>query len=229
MGVIAVVVAGGPLELPWVGAPPPFEQVIAVDGGLDAALQAGLRPTVLLGDLDSVSPAALRWAHDCGLTIIRHPTDKNDTDTALALASVSASDHLDQVDVVLLGAATTDRFDHLLGSLAALGTPELAAARSITAHLGGTAVHVLHPGARRALRLGAGRTLSLLALHGPCTGVSIAGVRWPLADATLPTASTLGISNETVLLTVTVTVTTGVLTLIVPPPFAPGQSEETTS
>jgi len=229
MGVIAIVVAGGPLELPWAGAPPPIERIIAVDGGLDAALHAGLHPSMLLGDLDSVSPAALQWAHDHGLEIVRHPTDKNDTDTALALASVAASDHLSDIDVVLLGAATTDRFDHLLGSLAALGAPELASARSITAHLGGTTVHVLHPGSHRSLRLGPGRTLSLLALHGPCTGVGIDGVRWPLRDATLPIASTLGVSNETVLPTISVTVATGVLTVIVPPTLTRDHAEATPS
>ena len=130
MGVIAVVVAGGPLEPPWPGAPPPFEAVIAVDGGLDAALAAGLVPTLLLGDLDSVTPAGLRWADEHGLPVMRHPADKDDTDTALALAEIVRTADLAATDVIVLGASTIDRFDHVLGTLIALGAPALAGARS---------------------------------------------------------------------------------------------------
>jgi len=234
MGAIAVVVAGGPLVAPWSGAPPPFDRVIAVDGGLDAALDAGLEPTVLLGDLDSVSSAGLAWATDRGLPVVRHPTDKDDTDTALALADVASSPDLSTTDVVVLGASAIDRFDHLLGTLLALGAPSLAAARSITAHLGATEVHVLHPGRACTLSVGAGRTVSLLALHGACTGVHISGVRWPLVDHTLSASSTLGVSNEIVADVAVVTHSeraTGVLTVVIPPPFgAPaGSSSLSTS
>jgi len=42
--------------------------VIAVDGGADGALAAGLKPDVILGDMDSASDAALR----CGAELIVH-------------------------------------------------------------------------------------------------------------------------------------------------------------
>ncbi len=42
--------------------------VVAVDGGADGALEAGLRPDVILGDMDSASDAALR----CGAELIVH-------------------------------------------------------------------------------------------------------------------------------------------------------------
>lgn len=221
MGVIAVVVAGGPLDIAWPGSFPPtgssFDAVVAVDGGLDAALAADIVPTVLLGDLDSVSPAGLAWAREREIPIVRHPVDKDDTDTALALEYVGSSADLTQTDILVLGASTIDRFDHLLGTMIALGSSELASARSVSAQIGRTQVHVLHPGARRSLHIGVGRTLSLLALHGTCPGVHITGVRWPLTDHTLTVASTLGISNETMVDTVTVAVGTGVLTVVVPP------------
>ncbi len=58
---------------------------IAVDGGLDHALAAGLEPTHLVGDLDSVTEESLAWAARHA-EISRHPTDKDQTDTELALA-----------------------------------------------------------------------------------------------------------------------------------------------
>jgi uncharacterized membrane-anchored protein len=42
--------------------------VVAVDGGADGALAAGLKPAVILGDMDSASDAALR----CGAELIVH-------------------------------------------------------------------------------------------------------------------------------------------------------------
>jgi uncharacterized membrane-anchored protein len=42
--------------------------VVAVDGGADGALEAGLRPDVILGDMDSAGDAALR----CGAELVVH-------------------------------------------------------------------------------------------------------------------------------------------------------------
>ncbi len=48
--------------------------LIAVDGGADALLEARLRPHIILGDMDSVSDAALR----CGAEIIVHGYARGD-------------------------------------------------------------------------------------------------------------------------------------------------------
>jgi|SRR5579871_2860384 len=48
--------------------------LLAVDGGADALLEARLRPDVILGDMDSVSDAALR----CGAELIVHGYAKGD-------------------------------------------------------------------------------------------------------------------------------------------------------
>lgn len=42
--------------------------IVAVDGGADGVLEAGLRPDIILGDMDSASDAALR----CGAELIVH-------------------------------------------------------------------------------------------------------------------------------------------------------------
>lgn len=48
--------------------------LIAVDGGADALLQLGLRPDIIIGDMDSVSDSALR----CGAELIVHGYSKGD-------------------------------------------------------------------------------------------------------------------------------------------------------
>jgi thiamine pyrophosphokinase len=185
--------------------------IIAADSGLDHAVAAGLRPTVLVGDLDSISAHGKMWAYAHELEIDEHPVDKGSTDTELALLRAVATD----ADTLLVFGATGDRFDHALGTISALGNPLLARFDSIRLLLDETAVHLLHPGRSITLDLPQGSLFSLLALHGPCSGIDVTGARWPLAAASLDPSSTLGVSNETTGL-LYVAVTDGILTLVVP-------------
>jgi thiamine pyrophosphokinase len=211
---IAVVVGGGTIRRIGPEADSvEFDAIIAADSGLDVALAAGLAPTMLVGDLDSISPAGLAWADAHGLVVEAHPADKDDTDTALA---VRRALELGATELVLLGGDATDRLDHLLGTLTCLGTPELATCDALSAWFGATLVHVLHPGHQVTLHLAAGATFSLLSLHGACAGVDVRNARWPLTAADLTAGSTLGISNESIGKPVTVAVARGVLTVIVP-------------
>ncbi|MBI5089839.1 MAG: hypothetical protein HZB15_13535, partial [Actinobacteria bacterium] len=139
---IAVVTGGGPIIAP----DGPFVAVIAADSGLDSALQAGLRPTVLVGDLDSVSPSGLAWASANEVPIERHDPDKDDTDTALALRHASSlRTSTGATHLRLMGGDDVGRFDHLLATVVCLGDPVLDPFDEVTARLGAPDVVVLHP------------------------------------------------------------------------------------
>ncbi|HEX6724693.1 MAG TPA: thiamine diphosphokinase, partial [Gaiella sp.] len=105
-----VVVASGPGPAVAV---PAGATVVAADGGLDRAVALGLDVDIVVGDLDSVSPAALAKAEAAGRRIVRHPTAKDATDLELALdeaASLGARR-------VLVVASAGGRLDHLAASL----------------------------------------------------------------------------------------------------------------
>jgi len=210
MSQVVVVIGGGQLSPRAISDVLADATVIAADSGLDHAVAAGLRPTVLVGDLDSISAHGKMWAYAHELEIDEHPVDKGATDTELALLRAAAT----EAESLLVFGAAGDRFDHALGTLAALGNPLLARFESIRLLLDETAVHVLHAGRSVTLDLPQGSQFSLLALHGPCGGVDVTGARWPLAEATLDPWSTLGVSNETTGL-LYVAVTDGTLTLVV--------------
>jgi len=74
---------------------------------------------------------------------------------------------------------------------------------------------VLHPGRHSVLDVELGQMFSLLALHGPCSGVTVTGARWPLEDGIFTGTEARGVSNEAGDRT-EVTVTTGVLTVVIP-------------
>ena len=82
----AVVVAGsipvGELDPAALAA---GDLLVAVDGGADAMARVGLTPSLLIGDLDSISAAALTALQSGGVELIRLQTAKDETDTEAAM------------------------------------------------------------------------------------------------------------------------------------------------
>jgi len=210
---VIVVTGADPLHADAVAHVPTDAIVLAADGGLDHALAAGLTPAGLIGDLDSVSDEALAWA-EAHATIHRHDPAKDRTDTELALGV--AADLAPQRIVLLAGGG--DRLDHTFAALGALGDPDLTSVPVIEGWWGDQHFHVLHGPGRLRLEAQLGSTVSLLATHGPCSGVSITGCRWILTDADLAPLVGHGVSNEAIDLAVEVSVSSGVLTVFSDPP-----------
>jgi thiamine pyrophosphokinase len=187
---IVIITGAAPLLPEVVERIPGDAIVLAVDGGLDHALAAGLEPSGLIGDLDSVTEHGLAWAARHA-TIDRHPTDKEHTDTELALAFAAA---MDPLHVTMIGGG--DRLDHSFAAIGALGAPALTSIPTIDGWWADQHLEVLHGPGKTTLRLVPGSTLSLLALHGRCHKVSIRGAKWDLERVTLDPMIGRGISNE---------------------------------
>ncbi len=211
MNETVVVITGADAIVPAVAQRiPDGAVVIAADGALDHALAAGVRPSGLVGDMDSISAAGLEWAARHA-TIERHDPDKDHTDTELA---VMVAADLRPARLILVGAG--DRLDHVLAAIGALGQPRLTSIPVIDAWWDEQWIRVLHGPGSTTLDLADGTTLSLLALHGPCSGVTVTGVRWPLERAHLAPLVGVGVSNVALGPEVTVRVSTGVLTIVMP-------------
>jgi thiamine pyrophosphokinase len=211
---VVVVTGAAELDRLAVAAVPPDAFVVAADGGLDHARAAGLDPAVLVGDLDSISALGLAWATEHA-EVVRHPIDKPATDTELAIAHAVTY----QPARILLIAGQGDRLDHAIAALGALGSPDLAAVGELEAWWGADQLHVVHGPRTIELDLEPGTTFSVLAMHGPVTGVTVTGARWPLDDDTLAPLVGLGVSNladPTPGRPVTVAVAVGILTVFLP-------------
>ena len=196
--VMTVIVASGsfdPLDERWLDA---ADLVVAADGGAVTLDALGRRPDRLVGDLDS-APAQLVAALEAAGTVVeRHPTDKEASDLELALASaLGRSGGSSDDEVVVLGATGGGRLDHEVANLLLLADPALAG-RSVRLVHGPATARVVHGRERLELRGRPGDLVSILSVGGDATGVSTEGLRWPLADATLPMGRSRGISNEIV-------------------------------
>ncbi|MET0145086.1 MAG: thiamine diphosphokinase [Ilumatobacteraceae bacterium] len=208
---VIVITGAAALDRRALAALPGAALIVAADGGLDHALAAGLRPAVLVGDLDSISPDGLVWAHDHA-EVLTHPTAKDDTDTELALAHALTY----RPSRIVLVAGPGDRFDHAVTAIGALGASAFAGVRVLEAWSGADHLRVVHGPGCVTLDLPTGTTFSVVAMHGTCEGVDVTGARWPLRDCTLRPLAGLGVSNEAADPPTVVAVRRGVLTVIVP-------------
>lgn len=186
--------------------------VVAADSGWDCARSIGLVPSVLVGDLDSISDFGLEEARRLGVVIHEHPVDKDFTDVEIAV------DHAHRLGVrritVLLGG---DRVDHLLAALHVLADPGRSSVH-LDGFVGTNRITRVVPGRDGILATTIGATVSLLPVGGPATGVTTGGLRWALDGEVLAAHSSRGVSNVADDVSVTVSLTEGTL-LVVEPEF----------
>jgi len=124
----------------------------------------------------------------CHTLSIQYPAAKDATDLELALLEAFKLDPT-RISVV---AAFGGRLDHEVATLGLLASERWSAV-PIVAVDGRRTVWFVHEEQEMALAIGA--TVSLVPIAGQASGVSFAGVQWPLHDATLLPGSTLGVSN----------------------------------
>jgi thiamine pyrophosphokinase len=200
-----------PADLPRLIAPAldGADLVVAADDGAGTLDRLGRRPGLLVGDLDSVEPPLVTKLEEAGVPIERHPADKDATDTELALR---AGVGLGATEIVLLGALGGNRFDHELANILLLADPE-AARLPVRIVRGPTTARVLRAGLL-VLEGRAGSLVSLMPIGADATGVTTAGLRWPLEGATLSVGRSRGISNEVVATPASVTVRDGTLLVV---------------
>jgi thiamine pyrophosphokinase len=179
----------------------PDDYVIAADGGFLHTQRLGLTPQVILGDFDS-----LGYVPEGA---IRYPVEKDDTDAMLAIRlGLQAGCR----EFWLYGSLDGPRLDHTLANLQALAflldhnaVGYLIGCREIATAMGRETLSF--PQKQEGL-------LSVFALGGAASGVSIQGLQYALADGALSPSFPLGVSNHFVGRPAHIRVTCGTLTLI---------------
>lgn len=172
-----------------------YYRLWCADGGINLCYSGRLVPERLIGDGDSASQEAWSWAQAQNLIMHKYPKDKDFTDLQLALKIIGQT--CSQAAVVLTG-AWGGRFDHMFSNVMSLiwgqewGLLPLAIVDEQEAMLllSGPATVTI----RKWQRIP--ECISLLALDGDCTGVSISGVKWPLDKVTLIERQPYAISNR---------------------------------
>ena len=162
--------------------------VIAANGGSQNARSVGIRPNVIVGDLDSLSAAArIELALD-GAEMIQYPEAKDETDLELALLEAVARG----ADEIVVLTALGGRTDQMLANILLLALPALEGIRACIAD-GVELVSLVRDQVEFVGRVG--DVLSLIPLGRDCHDIWTQGLQYPLAGDTLWLAKARGISN----------------------------------
>ena len=165
--------------------------LIAANGGTQNSLSLHMRPAVIIGDLDSLSPDLLEELRAQGTHFAIHPRDKDQTDLELAVRYAIEQGVQEILFLGLLGG----RLDQTLANLLLLALPDWGRIRFVVVS-GPDTAHFLREGDHVLIEGQAGDLVSLLPLSPQVSGVTTLGLRWPLDAAELHFGSTRGISNE---------------------------------
>ncbi len=163
--------------------------IICADGGARRLLVVGMVPTLIVGDMDSLDPVSQERYESMGAKIIRHPKDKNETDTELALQEAFA---MTPSEIWIWG-ALGHRIDHILANISLLVQGNR---RGIEMKLIDMWCEVFLVTRRKVLEGEAGQTVSLFPFGGEVSGITLTGFEYPLTKARMEVGSPYGISNR---------------------------------
>ncbi len=196
-----VIIAGG--DLHGEVNVPEDALLICADCGYRHAEKLGLHPDVLMGDFDSYTAALPEHCE-----ILRHPAEKDETDTMLA---VWYGRDRGCTEFHIYGAFGGARLDHSIANLQMLHHMAEQGLHGIL-YDGGTAVTVQTAGTVCYPRTKG--YLSLFSLTDECTGLTVTGVKYPLEQGRLTNAFPLGVSNEILAENAEITLESGVLLIV---------------
>lgn len=166
----------------------PGDYIVAADGGLNHIKRLGLKPALVVGDMDSISADELEHLEETGVRIIRFSEEKDETDLDLAL-KVILSEGFTTIRII---GALGGRLDQTLGNLYLLSKPELADC-NVRLDDGQQEVFVIRNSA--VIEGQPGDKVSLIPLGEEVKGVITEGLHYPLQKETLLPHQTRGISN----------------------------------
>src|SRR5512146_1557261 len=207
------------LDAAWPGWDDAIGLVVAADGGARHAEALGVTIDVWVGDGDSIDPVLLDALTARGVPLERSRPDKDESDTELA---VLAALRRGADGVVIVGALGGTRLDHSLANIGLLALPALAGrpAMLVDAHSRVSLIQAPGPDGAPIERRLIGRpgdVVSLLPVGPGVTGVTTAGLAYPLRDEPLPEGPARGLSNVRLADSAGVTVRHGLLLVVESP------------
>ena len=182
--------------------------IVAADGGARFALEAGVVPDLVVGDMDSLGEDLALEVERRGAFLERHPVRKNKMDGHLAVLAARER-----------GATAADLLCAVGGRPGALfAVPHilLAAERiglrsTVVADQGRM---ILVEAGSRMVEGDQQDSVSIFPLSGPAAGVTLEGMEYPLENATLDPGDTLGFHNELIGTQARVSVREGALLIV---------------
>lgn len=167
------------------------DYIICADGGIMHFMELGIKPDLIIGDLDSVDDSGLNYIKENNITIHKFPSEKNETDTELAIIFLMENKFK---DITLVG-VTGSRMDHTLSNIFLL---KRLCKNNIKARIVDNNNTIYYVDEKMILENEADTFTSIIPITEEGVVVSLKGFYYPLENHLIEFGSSLGISNEIV-------------------------------
>lgn len=181
--------------------------LICADGGANQLRKLGILPDILIGDFDSVSEDILKSYESEGVEIMPFPPEKDFTDSELAVEIAISKGFK---EIIILGGIGS-RMDHTLANINLLKKIYESGCKGIIADENNK-IQLISSNIN--LRRIDGYKVTLLALTPKVEGITTRGLYYPLDNFTLVQGSTRGVSNEFLGDEASVSISSGLLLVI---------------
>ena len=171
--------------------------IIAADGGYDIAIKLDLNPHYLVGDLDSIQTPIDKIKNT---EIISYDRKKDYTDLELALIKAK------ELGAIKIFTATGGGIDQTICNVLMLAAYKNACIIDETGIIWVTT-------SKLTINGNIGDTISLIPIE-TCTGITTAGLEYPLNNETLFAATSRGISNVMTATTATIAIKSGKIIVV---------------
>jgi thiamine pyrophosphokinase len=184
-----------------------IDYIIGVDGGAHHLLKLGLKPDVLLGDFDSILESDLVHFKHEGIEILKYPSEKDLTDSELAVEAAIEKG----CDTVVMIGCVGSRLDHSIANIHLLKKLLDNGIKGIIVNENNEITLIRD---HLELKREEDTRVSLLPLTGKVTGITLKGFYYPLNDFTLELGSARCVSNEFAEDTAEITIKDGLLLVV---------------
>ncbi|MBU3091603.1 thiamine diphosphokinase [Clostridium sp. CM028] len=163
--------------------------LIGADSGANCLYDYNINPHLLVGDFDSIDKEALDYFKKNNSIIDIYPTEKDFTDTEIA---VKKALKMKPNEIVLLG-CTGSRVDHLLGNI---GMLKSCLENGVSACIKDENNNIRLIDAGTSLSGTVGDIFSVQSYGDEIIGLTIKGAKYPLNNYNLKIGQSITISNE---------------------------------
>lgn len=163
--------------------------IICADKGGEVLYHYGIKPNLLLGDFDSINEKALDYYKEQNIIVDKFPSEKDFTDSYLALEKAI---EFGSREVVFLG-CTGDRVDHVLGNI---GLLLHSLNNGIESYIRDDKNLIKLINKPKTIKANGYEFFSLISYGGTVYGITLKGAKYPLINYNLKLGETLGISNK---------------------------------
>lgn len=211
---IAFICAGGPKEQLYdLSALASRTDIVYIgaDRGAFYLLQAGLKPTAIVGDFDSLSDDEWHYLSSEVDEVYRYAAEKDETDTDLALTYAAAKNFSE----IWITGITGGRLDHSEAAMRSVGRIQLQYPQTLLKILNDqNELRILTPGQHSVERDEAFPYMSLFAYDGHVENITLRGVKYETTNQVIERMSSRFTSNEIIAPHAHIAFTAGICLLV---------------